>query len=213
MASLPPRSSTEIVERTDGVPLFVEELTKAVLEAGAARGQDGRYVAPGPLPPLAIPATLQASLMARLDRLGPAQGSGADRRRDRPRVLLRAARRGGAARATLSSRRARSAGRRRSGLPPRCAAAGHLPLQARARPGRGLQHAAARPAPGAARDASRHALEANSRRSPKRSRRCCSSSYRSEDHRQCDRLLAEGGGAVAATVGRHRSGPAPFARD
>jgi class 3 adenylate cyclase/predicted ATPase len=62
---------TEIVERTDGVPLFVEELTMAVLERA---GQDNRVstvLAASPLPNLAIPATLHASLMARLDRLGP----------------------------------------------------------------------------------------------------------------------------------------------
>ena len=62
----------EIVERTDGIPLFVEEMTKAVLEAeseGAAR----RTVAAAPSPALAVPASLHASLMARLDRLGRAK--------------------------------------------------------------------------------------------------------------------------------------------
>jgi len=58
----------EIVERTDGVPLFVEELTKAVIEAG---GQNDRgVIAATPQLTLAVPATLHASLMARLDRLG-----------------------------------------------------------------------------------------------------------------------------------------------
>jgi predicted ATPase len=56
----------EIVERTDGVPLFVEELTKAVLESGDG---DARLAA-SPRPALSVPATLQASLIARLDRLG-----------------------------------------------------------------------------------------------------------------------------------------------
>jgi class 3 adenylate cyclase len=66
---LPADVMTEIVERTDGIPLFVEEMTKAVLEAeseDAAR----RTVAAVPSPALAIPASLQPSLMARLDRLG-----------------------------------------------------------------------------------------------------------------------------------------------
>jgi len=58
----------EIVERTDGVPLFVEELTKAVLEAGAP--DDRGMIAATPQLTLAVPATLHASLMARLDRLG-----------------------------------------------------------------------------------------------------------------------------------------------
>ena len=64
--------TAEIVERTDGIPLFVEELTKAVLEAGL-HGYDGaRTVSTAPPPALAVPATLHASLMARLDRLGSA---------------------------------------------------------------------------------------------------------------------------------------------
>ena len=59
----------QIAERTDGVPLFVEELTKMVLESGLlVEGEEG-YELRGPLPPLAIPTTLQDSLMARLDRL------------------------------------------------------------------------------------------------------------------------------------------------
>ena len=69
-ALLPPDVIAEIVVRTDGVPLFVEEMTKAVLEAGAERG--GEIAASVPWAGLGVPATLQASLMARLDRLGPA---------------------------------------------------------------------------------------------------------------------------------------------
>ena len=61
----------QILARTDGVPLFVEELTKTVLESGLLRDQGDHYELDGPLPPLAIPATLQDSLMARLDRLAP----------------------------------------------------------------------------------------------------------------------------------------------
>jgi class 3 adenylate cyclase len=61
----------EIVERADGVPLFVEELTKAVLETGDRDGRVAAVLARSPLPSLAIPATLHASLIARLDRLGP----------------------------------------------------------------------------------------------------------------------------------------------
>jgi class 3 adenylate cyclase/predicted ATPase len=69
--ALPAEVSAHIVAKTDGVPLFVEELTKAVLESGLIRGTDNRYVLAGPLPPLAIPATLHDSLLARLDRLAP----------------------------------------------------------------------------------------------------------------------------------------------
>ena len=70
---LPPEVLEQLVARTDGVPLFVEELTRMVLESGMLKEQDGQYVLDGPLPPLAIPATLQDSLMARLDRLAPAK--------------------------------------------------------------------------------------------------------------------------------------------
>ncbi|MCP4385207.1 MAG: AAA family ATPase [Hyphomicrobiales bacterium] len=68
---LPDAVLTQILERTDGVPLFVEELTKTVLETGFLKESNGRYLLEGPLPPLAIPSTLHDSLMARLDRLAP----------------------------------------------------------------------------------------------------------------------------------------------
>ncbi|HEY0853096.1 MAG TPA: adenylate/guanylate cyclase domain-containing protein [Bradyrhizobium sp.] len=68
---LPSEMMTQIVDRTDGIPLFVEELTKMVLESGLLVEDAGRYRLDSPLPPLAIPATLQDSLMARLDRLAP----------------------------------------------------------------------------------------------------------------------------------------------
>jgi class 3 adenylate cyclase/predicted ATPase len=62
----------EIIDRTDGVPLFIEELTKAVLESRACGSNDGSMTAAAvPATPVAVPATLHASLMARLDRLGP----------------------------------------------------------------------------------------------------------------------------------------------
>jgi predicted ATPase len=70
--ALPMEVINEIVERADGVPLFVEELTKAVLEAGPSDSNAIGAVASAPVPALAVPATLHASLMARLDRLGPA---------------------------------------------------------------------------------------------------------------------------------------------
>ena len=66
---LPHEVLDQIVNKTDGVPLFVEELTKMVLESGLLREEEDGYKLTGPLTPLAIPATLQDSLMARLDRL------------------------------------------------------------------------------------------------------------------------------------------------
>jgi predicted ATPase len=67
--ALPAEVAAQIVAKTDGVPLFVEELTKTVLDSGLLRDEGDRYTLCGPLPPLAIPSTLQDSLLARLDRL------------------------------------------------------------------------------------------------------------------------------------------------
>jgi class 3 adenylate cyclase/predicted ATPase len=70
--SLPKSIRQDIIERTDGIPLFVEEMTKAVLEAGSEDAAE-RAVAVVPSPAVPVPASLHASLMARLDRLGPAK--------------------------------------------------------------------------------------------------------------------------------------------
>ena len=69
---LPASIRHDIIERTDGIPLFVEEMTKAVLEAGSERAAQ-QTAASVPSPSLAVPASLHASLMARLDRLGAAK--------------------------------------------------------------------------------------------------------------------------------------------
>jgi predicted ATPase len=69
---LPAGIRKDIIERTDGIPLFVEEMTKAVLEAGGEL-EAMQTAAAVPSPALAVPASLHASLMARLDRLGPAK--------------------------------------------------------------------------------------------------------------------------------------------
>jgi predicted ATPase len=67
--ALPAEVIEQVVAKTDGVPLFVEELTKMVLESGLLQERAERYELTRPLPPLAIPTTLHDSLMARLDRL------------------------------------------------------------------------------------------------------------------------------------------------
>jgi TOMM system kinase/cyclase fusion protein len=67
--ALPSRVIKQLVTKTDGVPLFVEELTKMVLESGLLKEQDESFELAGPLLPLTIPSTLQDSLIARLDRL------------------------------------------------------------------------------------------------------------------------------------------------
>jgi class 3 adenylate cyclase len=69
---LPENLREDIIERTDGIPLFVEEITKAVMEA-ESEGKARQAVSVVPAPTLNVPATLQASLMARLDRLGAAK--------------------------------------------------------------------------------------------------------------------------------------------
>ena len=69
---LPANIRQDIIERTDGIPLFVEEMTKAVLEA-ESEGEARQTAAAISSPALAVPASLHASLMARLDRLGPAK--------------------------------------------------------------------------------------------------------------------------------------------
>jgi predicted ATPase len=66
--ALPKEIVDQIVDRTDGVPLFIEEMTKAVVESGAVAAAGDVYTLGGPLPPLKIPTSLNASLLARLDR-------------------------------------------------------------------------------------------------------------------------------------------------
>jgi predicted ATPase len=70
--ALPANLRKDIIERTDGIPLFVEEMTKAVLEAGGEL-EAMQTAAALPSAALALPASLHASLMARLDRFGPAK--------------------------------------------------------------------------------------------------------------------------------------------
>jgi class 3 adenylate cyclase len=69
--ALPREIADQILDRTDGVPLFVEELTKTILESGLVREAGNAYLATGLVNPTAIPTTLHASLLARLDRLAP----------------------------------------------------------------------------------------------------------------------------------------------
>ena len=91
--ALPDDVVARIAERTDGVPLFIEELTKSVLESGLLREREDRYVLAGALQSLSIPTTLHASLLARLDRLAsvrPVAQIGAAIGRQFPYALLRA---------------------------------------------------------------------------------------------------------------------------
>jgi predicted ATPase len=69
--ALPKDVAEQIIERADGVPLFIEELTKTVVESGIVTEVGDHYALAGPITPLAIPTSLHASLLARLDRLAP----------------------------------------------------------------------------------------------------------------------------------------------
>jgi predicted ATPase/class 3 adenylate cyclase len=71
--ALPPTVLDQILGKAEGVPLFVEELTKTALASGLLKNRGDRYELAAPLPQLAIPTTLRDSLMARLDRLAPAK--------------------------------------------------------------------------------------------------------------------------------------------
>jgi predicted ATPase len=91
--ALPDEVIAQIVDRTDGVPLFVEELTKSVLESGLLREESDRYVLERVLPLFEIPTSLHDSLMARLDRLASVRlvaQTGAAIGREFPYALLRA---------------------------------------------------------------------------------------------------------------------------
>ena len=67
--TLPGEIHAQILDKTDGVPLFVEELTKSVLESGVLEEKDDQFALKGPIGEFAVPTTLQDSLEARLDRL------------------------------------------------------------------------------------------------------------------------------------------------
>jgi len=91
--SLPGEIVDQVALKTDGVPLFVEELTRTIIESGLVVEQGERYVLSGPMQPLAIPTTLQDSLMARLDQLDEAKSlaqTGAAIGREFSRALLEA---------------------------------------------------------------------------------------------------------------------------
>jgi predicted ATPase len=72
--ALPTEITDRIIERTDGVPLFIEELTKSVVESGLVTEVGDHYTLTGPAAPLTIPPTLHASLLARLDPLATTRG-------------------------------------------------------------------------------------------------------------------------------------------
>ena len=141
--ALPPEVVEQVVAKTDGVPLFVEELTKMVLESGLLQEREERYALTGPLPPLAIPATLHDSLMARLDRLATVKAMaqlGATLGREFSYDLLQAVSPLGRGDFAPGAAAVGGGG---VPVPAGAAAAGDVPLQARADPGCGLSVLAA----------------------------------------------------------------------
>ena len=89
--ALPPEVLDQILAHTDGVPLFIEELTKSVLESKLLREAGDRYVLEAPLPALAIPTTLARLADRAAGSTGTGSRGGPDRCLHRARVLLRAA--------------------------------------------------------------------------------------------------------------------------
>ena len=150
-AALTAEIVAEIVERTDGVPLFVEELTKAVLESAGQSDRVTAVLAAASLAAQSVPATLHASLMARLDRLGPAPKEtaqiGAVLGREFSYELIEPV-----AQRPREGIASRVGTAERCGIAvlPRHRSARLLPVQARAGAGRRLRHAAAREAAGIA---------------------------------------------------------------
>ena len=135
---LPAEVVGEIVARTDGVPLFVEELTKMVLESGLVLAREERYVLTGPLPPLAIPTTLQDSLAARLDQTRHGEAPCAALRDAGPGILLPAVAGGVGFRRFDAAAFTRPTGPCGVSPPARHAVRSRLQLQARADPGSGV---------------------------------------------------------------------------
>ena len=145
--ALPAEVVEQVVAKTDGVPLFVEELTKMVLESGLLQEREDRYELTGPLPPLAIPTTLHDSLMARLDRLATVKSLaqlGATLGREFSYALLHAV--SPWDEETLQ-RGAAPVGGGGVAVPAGAAATGDVPLQACPDPGHGLSVVAAQHAP------------------------------------------------------------------
>jgi class 3 adenylate cyclase len=140
---LPVAIKRDIIERTDGVPLFVEEITKAVLEAGGEEAAEAT-IAAIPSSSVAVPASLHASLMARL--AGLRKGDSADRGSNWTRVLLRPVKRSIAQRRAGTPRGAQGSHSGGVAVQARDAAACHLSVQARAGARRRLWHASPRTA-------------------------------------------------------------------
>ena len=205
-AALTAEIVAEIVERTDGVPLFVEELTKAVLESAAQGDRVAAVLATTSVAALSVPATLHASLMARLDRLGPAPKEiaqiGAVLGREFAYELIEPV-----AQRPETRIASRIGSARRCGIAvlPRYRSARLLSVQARAGAGRRLLDPVARATAGIARARRGGAGTAffRSRRAPAGAARPSPDGCRR--HRTRGRSMAEGGAACRGATGLPRS--------
>jgi class 3 adenylate cyclase len=154
--ALPQEVADQIIDRTDGVPLFVEELTKAVVESGTLTDAGDRYTVDGTGAGAGDPGELAGFAPGPARSSGAGARGGADRGGARPPILARADRRLGANAAAATRRRADAAGWRRADLPARHLARRRVPLQARAGTGRRLQHLIAQPPAAASCPSRRH---------------------------------------------------------
>ena len=196
--ALPKEISDQIVDRTDGVPLFIEELTKTVVESGIVTEAGDHYALAGPMAPLAIPTSLHASLLARLDRLAPTREVaqiGAALGRSFSHELISAV-------AEMPQQKLDDALEQlvncRADLPARGAAGCRIHLQARAGAGRRLQHFAAQPPPAVTRPHCRDAGEPFPRDCRRRAGTLGATLHRGWPGREGGELSAEGGAAGIA---------------
>ena len=206
--ALPDDVIAQIVERTDGVPLFVEELTKSVLESGLLREEADRYVLDRALPPFAIPTTLHASLMARLDRLASVRQVaqiGAAIGREFSYALLRAVSR--LPEDELQAALARLVASElvfQRGTPPDAV----YTLQARAGAGRGVRQPAAQRSAAIARADRRSARNPFPRADGQPARALRAALCRGRARRKIRRLLGQGRSQVRRPLGDGGSGRA-----
>ncbi len=203
--ALPAEVLQQIVGKTDGVPLFVEELTKMVLESNMLRPDNGHYELTGPLQSLAIPVTLQDSLMARLDRLSEVAGGGATGGCARARVCLRDPQDADDERRRHLAGAVVAVGSGRVALPAGAATARTLLLQACVDPGCGVCVDAEEYAPARAPADRAVICGALSGDSGDRTRSRGSSLHRGRTHLTGHSLLAEGRTESHPALGRHRS--------
>jgi hypothetical protein len=205
--ALPDEVVAQIVDRADGVPLFVEELTKSVLESGVLREDGDRYVLDGALPPFAIPTTLHASLLARLDRLvsvrhvaqvGAAIG----------REFSYAAARRLSSSCGRTRRGARPTCGLRAGFPARRPAECGLHFQACAGAGRGSRQLAAQRPAAIARADRRSARNSFLRDDGNPTRTLGAALCGSRAHREIRRLLGQGRSPLCRPIGDGGSGRA-----